>query len=38
LSSRSPWIVAGVASTPTTPLRVRWAAGFTAGTMPTNGT
>ena len=30
--------VAGVASTPTTPLRVAAAAGFTAGSIPTIGT
>ena len=29
--------VAGVASTPTTPLRVAWAAGLTAGTIPMKG-
>ncbi len=27
-----------MASTPTFPLEVRWAAGFTAGSMPTKGT
>ena len=30
--------MAGVASTPTTPVRVVSAAGFTAGSMPTKGT
>ena len=34
----APWKVAGVASTPTTPLREVSAAGLTAGSIPTKGT
>jgi len=34
----APWNVAGIASTPTTPVWVYSAAGLTAGSMPTKGT
>ena len=36
--NNSPWNVAPVANTATTPVVVCSAAGFTAGSMPTNGT